>query len=173
MLRHIMSVSLVMTACATLMPTMANAATLTLAPVGTLQKKPGDSIEFILTLSRDLVSENVLKFLTIGYSWDGNELFLREEYLAPDTIIVDNPTIISRFTFDVVQPVKDGISDFFEVNVYYQDGLVVKEISTEGLFDVVPVPDESVPEPLTMFGAAAALGYGAIFKRKYSKKIGS
>jgi hypothetical protein len=30
-----------------------------------------------------------------------------------------------------------------------------------------------VPEPLTMFGAAAAVGYGAILKRKYSKKIES
>jgi hypothetical protein len=32
---------------------------------------------------------------------------------------------------------------------------------------------EQVPEPLTMLGAAAALGYGAILKRKYSKKIES
>jgi hypothetical protein len=29
---------------------------------------------------------------------------------------------------------------------------------------------QSVPEPLTMLGAATALGYGAILKRKYSKK---
>jgi hypothetical protein len=34
--------------------------------------------------------------------------------------------------------------------------------------DIVPVP-----EPLTMLGAAAALGYGAILKRKYSKKTES
>jgi hypothetical protein len=32
---------------------------------------------------------------------------------------------------------------------------------------------EPVPEPLTIFGAATALGYGAILKRKYSKKTES
>jgi hypothetical protein len=32
---------------------------------------------------------------------------------------------------------------------------------------------QPVPEPLTMFGAAAALGYGAILKRKYSKNTKS
>jgi len=32
---------------------------------------------------------------------------------------------------------------------------------------------EPVPEPLTMLGAAAALGYGAILKRKYSKNTES
>ena len=170
MLRHIMSVSLVMTACATLMPTKANAANLTLTPVGTLQKKPGDSIEFILALNPAPVSGNVLKFLTLGYAYDGDELFLSREDIAPYNTIVDNTTIITRFTFDVVRPVKDGISDFFTATVYYQDGLVVKEISTDELLDVVPVPDESVPEPLTIFGAATALGYGAILKRKSSKK---
>ena len=32
---------------------------------------------------------------------------------------------------------------------------------------------EAVPEPLTMFGAVAALGYGALLKRKYSKNTES
>jgi hypothetical protein len=44
--------------------------------------------------------------------------------------------------------------------------------ATEPLFDVVP-KTEPVPEPLTMFGAAAALGYGAILKQKYCKKTES
>jgi hypothetical protein len=35
------------------------------------------------------------------------------------------------------------------------------------------IRQQPVPEPLTMLGAAAALGYGAIFKRKYSKKTES
>jgi hypothetical protein len=38
---------------------------------------------------------------------------------------------------------------------------------------VEPVPEQDVPEPLTIFGAAAALGYGAILKRKYSKNTES
>jgi hypothetical protein len=46
-----MSVSLAMTACATLIPTKANAATLTVTPVGTLQKNPGESITFIVALN--------------------------------------------------------------------------------------------------------------------------
>jgi hypothetical protein len=38
-----------------------------------------------------------------------------------------------------------------------------------GTVDIVS-PSESVPEPLTILGAATALGYGAILKRKSSKK---
>jgi hypothetical protein len=33
----------------------------------------------------------------------------------------------------------------------------------------VPPPVNYVPEPLTMLGAVAALGYGALLKRKYSE----
>lgn len=35
---------------------------------------------------------------------------------------------------------------------------------------VESVPDQSVPEPLTILGAATALGYGGILKRQYFKK---
>jgi hypothetical protein len=41
-----------------------------------------------------------------------------------------------------------------------------------GTVNIVP-PSEPVPEPLTILGAATALGYGAILKRKSSKKTGS
>jgi hypothetical protein len=41
-----------------------------------------------------------------------------------------------------------------------------------GTVDIVS-PSEPVPEPLTILGAAAALGYGVILKRKSSKKTGS
>ncbi len=47
------------------------------------------------------------------------------------------------------------------------------EDDTEFDYFKLSVTTEPVPEPLTMFGAAAALGYGAILKRKYSKKIES
>jgi hypothetical protein len=40
-------------------------------------------------------------------------------------------------------------------------------------FQLSVTATEPVPEPLTMFSAVAALGYGAILKRKYSKKIKS
>jgi hypothetical protein len=40
-------------------------------------------------------------------------------------------------------------------------------------FKLSVTTEQNVPEPLTMFGAAAALGYGAILKRKYSKNIES
>jgi hypothetical protein len=45
MLRHIISASLAMTACATLIATKANAVSLTLVPVGILKRNPGDSIQ--------------------------------------------------------------------------------------------------------------------------------
>jgi len=47
------------------------------------------------------------------------------------------------------------------------------EDDTEFDYFQLSVTTEPVPEPLTMLGAAAALGYGAILKRKYSKKIES
>jgi hypothetical protein len=40
-------------------------------------------------------------------------------------------------------------------------------------FSTQAMKTQPVPEPLTMFGAAAALGYGAILKRKCSKKTES
>ena len=50
MLRHIISVSLAMTACATLIATKANAINFTLTPLDNLQRNPGEDISFILGL---------------------------------------------------------------------------------------------------------------------------
>jgi hypothetical protein len=77
MLRHIISVSLAMTACATLIPTKANAATLTLTPVGSLQRNPGDSIEFILTLNPEIpLVENWSRNPKLFFDYDGMSYLL-------------------------------------------------------------------------------------------------
>jgi hypothetical protein len=168
MLRHIISVSLAMTACASFIPTKANAASLTFLPVGSLQRNPGDSIEFILALNPapHTNTEEVVKFLRFDFTYDGNELSLfkdPERLVAPNTI-VNNTRSIARFTFNVLQPVKDGITDVSAL-VEFEDDFITTGIITSENLDVEPVP-----EPLTIFGTATALGCGVLFKRKSSKK---
>jgi hypothetical protein len=80
MLRHIMSVSLAMTACATLIPTKANAATLTVTPVGTLQKKPGESITFIVALNQAPSTGNVLRFIFLDFNYDDIAFLTKMRY---------------------------------------------------------------------------------------------
>jgi hypothetical protein len=177
MLRHIISVSLAMTACATLMPTKANAVSLTLEPVGTLQRKPGDTIQFVVKLNPNTLggSGNEVEIQDFFLTYDDNELsFLGHIELIADNTKVSTITTIARSLFNVLPGVKkDGINDI-SATVEYQEGFNSPIPITIGgpFYDVEPVT-EPVPEPLTMFGAAAALGYGAILKRKYSKNTES
>jgi len=67
--------------------------------------------------------------------------------------------------FDVLTPVKDGISDLFDAKVFYEENGLQGETPFASGADVVPVP-----EPLTIFGTATAFGCGVLFKRKFSKK---
>jgi hypothetical protein len=79
----------------------------------------------------------------------------------------------------------NAISDY-TFTIPFQAALIAR-INQKGYIDVwgeddtefdyfklsVTTDEQNVPEPLTMFGAATALGYGAILKRKYSKNIES
>ena len=176
MLRHIISVSLAMIACASLMPTKANAINFTLTSLGSLQRNPGDRISFILGLDpQNDGGSNGVKILevyrpsvfdpTYGI-YDYNELSFVEvlpiiDFSKPVTFSRDIAAII----FDVINPIKDGKSDV-SVRVDYQassgNGSPVISNST---LDVEPVP-----EPVTIFGTATVLGCGVLFKRKSSKK---
>jgi len=174
MLRHIISVSLAMTACATLLPTKANAATLTVTPRGEIPHNVGDLVQFTVTLNPSPSNSNSFIFRALRYGFDRSELTLR--YLLPivkkDDEVIDRTvaTNIAFFTFKVDNPVKDDDNDF-SVEVDFQEGGALGTAYGYG-GNVVPV-SEPVPEPLTMLGAAAALGYGAILKRKYSKNTES
>jgi hypothetical protein len=171
MLRHIISVSLAMSACATLIPTKANAATLTVTPIGSLQKNPGESITFIFSLNPAPFIGNTFTFQSLSYRWDQNELSFDPDRSTevPRDFRLNGTTTIARVTFDVIRPIRDGSSDLFNAYASYQESefdLITRTPNATGNFDVQPVP-----EPLTIFGAATALGYGAILKRKSSKKI--
>jgi len=170
MLRHIISVSLAMTAYATLMPAKANAATLTVTPRGEIPQNVGDLVQFTVTLNPSPSTSNSFIFRALRYGFDRTELsswdvlpIVKQGDEVIDRTIATN---IAFFTFKVDNPVKDGYNDF-SVDVDFQEGGALGTAYGSG-GDVVPVP-----EPLTMFGTAAALGYGAILKRKYSKKIES
>ena len=165
MLRQIVSLSLAMTACVTFVSTKANAATLTVIPVGEIQKRPGESIEFIFAFTPNPSTPNTTRFSAFDYSFDGSELSLSREDLSPFDTLVNNTRTIARLTFDILNPVKDGRSDVFNAKVYYTEGGLPGETSFVSGADVVPVP-----EPLTIFGTAIGLGSGVLFKRKSSKK---
>jgi hypothetical protein len=167
MLRHIVSVSLAMTACAAFMPIQANAATLRVAPINEIPRSPGDSITFYLTVTPAPSSVVTIRGLILGR--DPSELSSSTDGNLP----VPGRQINTETTFSsvhtVLTPVKDGMSDLWASLLYDESGSsgTLTNLQASGSAgDVVPNP---VPEPLTMFGAAVALGYGAIFKRKYSK----
>jgi hypothetical protein len=160
-----------MTACATLIPTRANAVSLTFLPIGSLQRNPGDEIQFILALNPAPITDidDPIQFLDLIVAYDGDELsLLKDERLIEVFTPVNNTRTIARFTFNVLQPVKDGIGDIAALVEYQREDFVINSVisteNNEGL-DVQPVP-----EPITIFGTATALGCGVLFKRKSSKK---
>jgi hypothetical protein len=168
MLRHIISVSLAMITCASLIPTKAKAATLTMEPVGSLQRNRGDLIQFELALDPDDGKEVEFRRIILTFV-DRNELSYLDilDPISPFERFTTK-TILGRLLFRVREPVKDEKGDL-QVAVDYREppsnSLPKVDVIGGPFYDVQPVP-----EPLTMFGAAAALGYGAILKRKYSKK---
>ena len=166
MLRHIVSVSLAMTACAALMPTKANAATLTVTPVGEITKNPGDSIEFSFVLTP--APSSTVKVNLFASGRDSSELSSSTGGTPFEigSLITMATTFTSRHT--VLTPVKDGISDLNVLLLYDEfgpSGTFTNLQATALGADVVPVP-----EPLTIFGTATAFGCGVLFKRKSSKK---
>jgi hypothetical protein len=159
-----------MTACATLIPTKVNAATLSITPSGDIPRSPGEFVEFKLFFNPAPFS--IVKLLGLSFTSDNTGEFSESFPVDPFTIddVVDKAETIASFKFKVDKPVKDGRPDF-GATVSYQDlgsGQTFSAGANGG--DVVP---KSVPEPLTMLGAATALGYGAILKRKYSKNTES
>ena len=177
MLRQIVSISLLMTACAAFIPTKANAVSLTFTPLGTVEKKPGDPMTF--TISLNPMGSTIWFRRLEGFGYDGTELvydFLStdnlKERMIRDTLISDT-TDVAMIAFRVLEGVrKDGMTDFFTATVVYDRydptlGTIVQETIENELetIDVVPVP-----EPLTIFGTAIGLGCGVLFKRKSSKK---
>lgn len=181
MLRHIVSLSLAITACATFIPTKVDAASLTytILPVGSLQRNPGDTIEFSLIVDPSTLNTTgglLIKEVIFPPQFDGNELSFKPlQSMRVSNYTATTTTTIASLFFTVREGVvKDGETDVIQVNVPYtythpQFGVVNGEAyagsNQEEILDVEPVP-----EPLTIFGAATALGYGAILKRKFSKK---
>jgi hypothetical protein len=55
------------------------------------------------------------------------------------------------------------------LTAYLDPGNLIKRSSDIDSWDLELKASHSVPEPLTMLGAATALGYGALLKRKYSE----
>ena len=188
MLRRILPVSLVMTACAALIPTKVNAVTLTIdsTPSGISREitaKPGDLITFTYKVVLDNTTNNIVPKILFS-DFDKTELspFAALEWLVPvgrpiayipGNFPTSTTTVsIATLRLKVDKPVKDTRPDVWGTLTFDEDNATTNQIYTDFKLpgngsDVVP--QQSVPEPLTMLGAAAALGYGAILKRKYSK----
>ena len=178
MLRQIVSVTLAVTACVTLIPTKVNAASLSFTADGSTVKKPGESITFKVSLHPDSTGS---RFEGLdksggqrGFVWDGNELSLATESFQYMNEVLTNTTTIAYITFNVLEGVvKDPSTtgDFGSVKALVRDSLGKRGTieSTQDAIDVVP----PVPEPLTIFGTAIGLGCGVLFKRKFSNKSAS
>ena|SRR4028119_2021773 len=183
MLRHIISVSLAslaMTACASLIPVKANAASLILMPnqplgTNTILRNPGDSLEFTLFLliDREVVVRYVKEVRDYSITYDDTELSLVQivNPMGFNQPFYTPQTVLATYIFQVLESVvKDGKSDISATASYQAQryGLTFSESLSAGndpYYDVQPVP-----EPLTIFGTATALGCGVFFKRKSSKK---
>jgi hypothetical protein len=166
-----------MTACASLISTSANAATLTVLPSGEIPKKVNDSIEFTFNFDPTLRGRmlGVILF-DLLFDYDKDELRLRGT-VEPISGSLSFPYTIASYTFDVLKPIKDGKPDLFNARISYREvypTLTTSIFETPITFggDVVPVsePSTPVPEPVTIFGTAIGLGCGALFKRKFYKK---
>jgi hypothetical protein len=178
MLRQIVSVSLVVTACAAFIPTKVNAATLTIRPTGQIQQNPGDLINFTFKLKPETGNHYVIPRELTDTFFDPGELeeVTPLEWLHSLDLPLTSEKDIAVWRFKVLNPFEDGAPDV-SATLSYDEltasiGLVTGVTISASGGDVIPVA-EPVPEPLTMFGAAAALGYGAILKQKYSKKTES
>jgi hypothetical protein len=169
MLRHIMSVGLVMTACAAFIPIEAHAATLTITPIGEIPRSPGDSITFYLTVAPSSPSLVTIRGFLLGR--DSSELSSSTDGNLPVSSMQINTQVTFSTVHTVLTPVKDGMRDLWATLLYDQNGrsgtFTNLQVSASA-GDVVPVA--AVPEPLTMFGTALGLGCGVLFKRKFSKK---
>jgi hypothetical protein len=181
MLRHIMSVGLAMTVCTALIPTKVYAATLSIGSgLGGLirsqiQAKPGD----IIDLTFYLQAEPGNQFVKVQ-GWEGNPFFDTSEleqvtplqWKIPLDFSLDLKASRNIATWKLkakTSIVKDTIPDISAVIKYEELTAFGFESGKSPASGPDVVPQEPVPEPLTMLGAAAALGYGAILKRKYSK----
>jgi len=180
MLRHIISVSLAslaMTACASLIPIKVNAVGLTLVRLPdaqNLQGNPGDSITFLMLF--DVGSFRHPAYIqNYSIDYDRTELSLVQtnNRVGPNYQSTTE-TILASYIFEVLESVvKDGQGDIsatvnYREPPYFTTPERFVSISTGPVYDIEPVP-EPVPEPLTILGAATALGYGAILKRQYFK----
>ena len=169
MLRHIVSVGLAITAYVTFMPTKASAATLTVTTVtvGETQAIPGDFITFIY----EFTPSTPVMLVATAFGYDSKELSFVAQFPNPPVplfTIINEPITISRI-YKVLTDLKDGQSDTAGT-IYYNDldqfgNIIGLNSSTTLGDDIVPIP-----EPLTIFGTATALGWGVLFKRKSSKK---
>jgi|SRR4028118_2001554 hypothetical protein len=179
MLRQIVPLSLAMTACATFISTNVDAATFTftILPVGSLQRNPGDTIEFNVIIDQSALNTKqsvLIDKVIFPPLFDDKELAFNSLLSRTVSNYTATTTEVIASLFFTVRPgvVKDGTTDLTQVNVSYSFtdpklgvvGATTYVSNRETILDVEPVP-----EPLTMLGAAAALGYGAILKRKYSK----
>ena len=88
-----------------------------------------------------------------------------------NTTITASPSLTSFLSVgDHTATVELSILSVFKPFVVSPDNSPQTKKSGVIVSDTSHFTIQSVPEPLTMLGAATALGYGAILKRKYSKK---
>jgi hypothetical protein len=132
------------------------------------------------------VYDNVIDFndpFNRTYAGDGLEFMLADgnisfflRFLYPDSTVLNSLSLRDIFLQNAVASLSPQLSlspdgSWSELYTLLQvndsSGLVIQDGTFVGSDFVTSTP---VPEPLTMFGTATALGCGVLFKRKSSKK---
>lgn len=151
---------------------------------------PGEKVSFFVSLG-DIPQDIAVLGYNFSIGIDGQELsnpvmttpggtptFQQLDFLV--TAPTESPLFsgvssqtLANLTFDVKNPLKDGNPDVYFKNTstilyLFQGTKFVKEFPPEPRkdgADVVPVP-----EPITVFSLATALGFGFFLKKKYPSK---
>jgi hypothetical protein len=164
---------------------------LTFTPNGEQQKEVGDEITFNVHLK----TPSLVKITHLLFLADDNELSYDPSSSIHIGTEVEARTVIASLKFIVYEGLKKdqgGLGDLYNLQVKYDklddDRNVIGHgvfLSNESSVDVVPKPTPEptpeptpgptpepviIPEPLTIFGTATALGWGVLFKRKSSKR---
>ncbi|BAZ15816.1 hypothetical protein NIES4071_76880 [Calothrix sp. NIES-4071] len=134
------------------------------------------------TLGLDATEGSAIALKLLGLQ-RGDVLSFNSDFKIYDTINLDRAFVSIRNTTNidpaqaVIRQLASGISSFsytFADAGDYNIGIGVLDVDDTSFSSELKVSDARltpVPEPITILGSATALGFGAVMRRRFSKKV--